>query len=218
MYCRSWIKLWRESFLRRMKTTDLTALIIFVRNPIYGKVKTRLAKDIGDDNALKVYYSLLKHTLNITQPINCSKFVYYADEVTYQDIWDIPGYSKRLQEGNDLGERMYHAMKDAFDSGFTKVLIVGSDCFQIKTEIIEKAIVLLNHYSAVLGPAIDGGYYLLALANLIPDLFFNKAWSTDQVSQQTISDFNRIGISYDLLEELNDIDDGSDLEDYIINN
>jgi rSAM/selenodomain-associated transferase 1 len=189
-----------------------------VRNPIYGKVKTRLAKDIGDDNALKVYYSLLKHTLNITQPINCSKFVYYADEVTYQDIWDIPGYSKRLQEGNDLGERMYHAMKDAFDSGFTKVLIVGSDCFQIKTEIIEKAIVLLNHYSAVLGPAIDGGYYLLALANLIPDLFFNKAWSTDQVSQQTISDFNRIGISYDLLEELNDIDDGSDLEDYIINN
>jgi len=210
--------LWRESFLRRMKTTDLTALIIFVRNPIYGKVKTRLAKDIGDDNALKVYYSLLKHTLNITQPINCSKFVYYADEVTYQDIWDIPGYSKRLQEGNDLGERMYHAMKDAFDSGFTKVLIVGSDCFQIKTEIIEKAIVLLNHYSAVLGPAIDGGYYLLALANLIPDLFFNKAWSTDQVSQQTISDFNRIGISYDLLEELNDIDDGSDLEDYIINN
>jgi len=201
-----------------MKTNDLTALIIFVRNPIYGKVKTRLAKDIGDEKALKVYHLLLEHTLNITQPLNCSKFVYYADEVYDQDIWDSPDYTKRLQKGNDLGERMYHSMKDAFDAGFKKVLIVGSDCLQLKTEILDDAIVMLDQNTAVLGPAIDGGYYLLALTNLIPDLFYNKAWSTDQVAKQTIADFIRLGISYDLLEELNDIDDASDLEDnFIIN-
>lgn len=195
-----------------MKTTDLTALIIFVRNPIYGKVKTRLAKDIGDEKALKVYHLLLKHTLNVTQPLNCSKFVYYADEVHDQDIWNSLGYTKRLQKGNDLGERMYHSMKEAFDLGFKKVLIVGSDCFQLKTEILDDAILMLDQNTAVLGPAIDGGYYLLALTSLVPDLFYNKAWSTDQVAKQTIADFIRLGISYYLLEELNDIDDASDLD------
>lgn len=200
-----------------MRTTDLTALIIFVRNPIYGKVKTRLAKDIGDKKALQVYHLLLNHTLDITQPLKCSKFVYYSDEVNDQDIWDNKGYIKRLQNGNDLGKRMYYAIKELFDSGFTKVLIIGSDCLQLKTEILEEAIFMLDQNSAVLGPAIDGGYYLLGLTSLIPDLFVNKEWSTDKVAQQTLDDFVRLGISYDLLEELNDIDDASDLEkDFIV--
>lgn len=200
-----------------MRTTDLTALIIFVRNPIYGKVKTRLAKDIGDKKALQVYHLLLNHTLDITQPLKCSKFVYYSDEVNDQDIWDNKGYIKRLQNGKDLGKRMYYAIKELFDSGFTKVLIIGSDCLQLKTEILEEAIFMLDQNSAVLGPAIDGGYYLLGLTSLIPDLFVNKEWSTDKVAQQTLDDFVRLGISYDLLEELNDIDDASDLEkDFIV--
>ena len=201
-----------------MKTTDLTALIIFVRNPIYGKVKTRLAKDIGDENALKVYHLLLGHTLSITQPLKCSKFVYYADEINNQDIWDNQDYLKRLQKGNDLGERMYHAMKDSFDEGFSKVLIVGSDCFQLKTEILEEAILMLDQNTAILGPAIDGGYYLLGLSSFIPDLFFNKEWSSEKVAKQTMNDFERLEISYDLLEKLNDIDDASDLEDYFLIN
>jgi rSAM/selenodomain-associated transferase 1 len=199
-----------------MKNIDLTALIIFVRNPIYGKVKTRLAKDIGDEKALKVYHSLLMHTLSITQPLKCSKFVYYADEVNYQDIWGNQSYTKRLQKGNDLGERMYHAMKELFDAGFSKVLIIGSDCFQLKTEILEEAIVMLQQNTAVLGPAIDGGYYLLGLSSLIPQLFVNKAWSSEKVAQQTLDDFKSLMISYVLLEKLNDIDDTSDLEDDFI--
>jgi rSAM/selenodomain-associated transferase 1 len=201
-----------------MKTTDLTALIIFIRNPIYGKVKTRLAKDIGDEKALQVYQLLLNHTLNITKPLKCSKFVYYSDEVSDQDIWDNQNYIKRLQNGNDLGERMYFAMKDLFEAGFTKVLIIGSDCFQLKTEILEEAIIMLDQNSSVLGPAIDGGYYLLGLTSLIPDLFFNKEWSSEKVAQQTMDDFVRLGISYDFLEELNDIDDATDLEDWFIYN
>jgi rSAM/selenodomain-associated transferase 1 len=201
-----------------MKTTDLTALIIFVRNPIYGKVKTRLAKDIGDEMALQVYQLLLNHTLDITKSLKCNKFVYYADEVSDQDIWDNKGYVKRLQNGNDLGERMYYAMKDLFDAGFTKVLIIGSDCFQLKTEILEDAIIMLDQNSAVLGPAIDGGYYLLGLTSMIPDLFVNKEWSSEKVAQQTMDNFVRLGISYGLLEELNDIDDATDLENGFIYN
>ena len=201
-----------------MKTTDLTALIIFVRNPIFGKVKTRLAKDIGDEKALQVYQLLLNHTLDITRPLKCSKFVYYADDIHDQDIWDNQGYIKRLQIGNDLGERMYYAMKDLFDAGFTKVLIIGSDCFELKTEILEEAIIMLDQNPSVLGPAIDGGYYLLGLTSLIPDLFFNKEWSSEKVAQQTMDDFVRLGISYDLLEELNDVDDTTDLEDGFLYN
>jgi len=200
-----------------MKTTDLTALIIFVRNPIYGKVKTRLAKDIGDENALKVYQLLLKHTLSITQPLECSKFVFYADEINTKDIWENQGYLKRMQKGNDLGERMFHATKELFDADYKKVLIIGSDCFQLKTEILEEAILMLDQNTAVLGPAIDGGYYLLGLTSLIPDLFFNKEWSSEMVAEQTKDDFVRLQISFDLLEELNDIDDASDLEDDFIN-
>jgi len=201
-----------------MKTTDLTALIIFVRNPILGKVKTRLAKDIGDVKALQVYHLLVKHTLDITQPLKCSKFVYYADEVNDQDIWDNQDYIKRLQNGNDLGERMYFAMNELFIAGFKKVLIIGSDCLQLKTEILEEAIIRLDQNSAVLGPAIDGGYYLLGLTSIISDLFINKEWSSEKVAQQTLNDFIRLGISFGLLEELNDIDDASDLGDISIFN
>lgn len=201
-----------------MKTNDLTALIIFIRNPILGKVKSRLAKDIGDEKALQVYHLLLKHTLHITQPLKCSKFIYYADEVNNQDIWDKKDYIKRLQNGNDLGERMYFAMKDLFDAGFKKVLIIGSDCLEIKTEILEEAIIRLDQNSAVLGPAIDGGYYLLGLTYLISDLFVNKEWSSEKVAQQTLDDFVRLGISYGLLKELNDIDVASDLgDDFMFN-
>lgn len=201
-----------------MKTNDLTALIIFIRNPILGKVKSRLAKDIGDEKALQVYHLLLKHTLHITQTLKCSKFIYYADEVNNQDIWDKKDYIKRLQNGNDLGERMYFAMKDLFDAGFKKVLIIGSDCLEIKTEILEEAIIRLDQNSAVLGPAIDGGYYLLGLTSLISDLFVNKEWSSEKVAQQTLDDFVRLGISYGLLKELNDIDVASDLgDDFMFN-
>ncbi len=190
-----------------------TALVIFVRNPISGQVKTRLAKDIGDERALEIYLQLLQHTLEITRGLSFRKFIYYADEVSDYDLWSVPGYTKRKQNGNDLGERMLNSFKELFDQGFTRIVIIGSDCLQLKTETLEEAVALLESNAAVIGPARDGGYYLLGLTKFYPDLFIDKPWSTDLVFAKTIADFNQQGISYALLEELSDIDDSTDLEE-----
>lgn len=190
-----------------------TALVIFVRNPISGQVKTRLAKDIGDERALEIYLHLLQHTLEITRGLSFRKFIYYADEVSDYDLWSVPGYTKRKQNGNDLGERMHNSFKELFDQGFTRIIIIGSDCLQLKTETLEEAVALLESNAAVIGPASDGGYYLLGLTKFYPDLFINKPWSTDKVFAKTIDDLINQGISYALLEELSDIDDSTDLEE-----
>lgn len=190
-----------------------TALVIFVRNPISGQVKTRLAKDIGDERALAIYLQLLQHTLEITRGLSFRKFIYYADEVSDYDLWSVPGYTKRKQNGNDLGERMLNSFKELFDQGFTRIIIIGSDCLQLKTETLEEAVALLESNNAVIGPASDGGYYLLGLTRFYPDLFTNKPWSTDKVFAKTIDDFINHGISYALLDELSDIDDVTDLEE-----
>jgi len=195
-----------------MCALSTTALVIFVRNPISGKVKTRLAKDIGDERALEIYLQLLHHTLEITRSLSFRKFIYYADEVSDYDLWSVPGYTKRKQNGNDLGERMLNSFKELFDQGFTRIILIGSDCLQLKTNTLEEAVTLLDSNTSVIGPASDGGYYLLGLNKLFPDLFVNKPWSTDQVFAKTIDDFINNGISYALLEELSDIDDATDLE------
>lgn len=196
-----------------MTMLSTTALVIFVRNPILGQVKTRLAKDIGDERAHAIYLQLLQHTLEITRGLSFRKFIYYADEVSDYDLWSVPGYTKRKQNGNDLGERMLNSFKELFDQGFTRIIIIGSDCLQLKTETLEEAVALLESNNAVIGPASDGGYYLLGLTKFYPGLFTNKPWSTDQVFAKTIADFNQQGISYALLEELSDIDDSTDLEE-----
>jgi rSAM/selenodomain-associated transferase 1 len=196
-----------------MTMLSSTALVIFVRNPILGQVKTRLAKDIGDERALAIYLQLLEHTLKITRSLSFRKFIYYADEVSDYDLWSVPGYTKRMQSGTNLGERMLNSFKELFEQGFTRIVIIGSDCLQLQAENLQEAVTLLESNTAVIGPASDGGYYLLGLTKLYPELFVNKPWSTNQVLTKTIDDFNNQGISYALLEELSDIDDITDLEE-----
>lgn len=195
-----------------MKDKDLIALIIFVRNPVLGKVKTRLAKDIGDEKALEIYKLLLNHTFEITKDLDCHKFIYYADEIASIDVWDSEVFSKRIQFGDDLGARMYNAIRELFEEGFNKVIIIGSDCLELSSAILEEAIIHLNQNDAVIGPAQDGGYYLLALNSLCPELFRNKIWSSKYVYESTIQDFIRLSKSYHTLPKLNDIDNASDLE------
>lgn len=189
-----------------------TALIIFVRHPKLGKVKTRLATVIGNEKALSVYQLLLQHTRQITLPLNCRKFIYYTDGIPEHDSWTDPGYTKRLQFGDDLGQRMANAFEELFEQGFKKVLIIGSDCYQLQTDIIEEAIELVNTYETVIGPTFDGGYYLLGMKHFIPELFKDKAWSTDRVCKQTIEDLNCLSQSFILLNRLHDVDKAADLK------
>ena len=185
------------------------ALIIFVRNLVLGKVKTRLAADIGNEKALQVYEHLLEHTHSITKNLAVTKLVYYADDINEDDLWN--GFEKRLQQGNDLGERMQDTFKHLFNEGYSKVCIIGSDCYELNNNIIETAFEKLDNADVVIGPVMDGGYYLLGCNKLIPEFFINKAWSTETVFADTLKDASALKLSIQQLPVLNDIDDEKDL-------
>lgn len=190
-----------------MKTN---ALLIFTRNPELGKVKTRLAKTIGNEKALTVYKDLLLHTRNETQAIDCDKFVFYDSEIVDNDIWSGTSYQKKLQSNGDLGQRMHEAFKTLFEMGYSNCIIVGSDLFDLKAIIIETAFKELLNYEVLIGPAEDGGYYLLGLKKDDYAIFQNKDWGTASVFKATMRDLEnkKVGI----LDTLNDIDTFEDLE------
>jgi len=187
-------------------------LIIFTRNPELGKVKSRLAADIGKENALEVYIKLLEHTKNVVSQVNCTKMLGYSVKVRTEDSWDNTTFNKFQQKGEDLGIRMQNAFATAFKNGHNKVLIVGSDLLDLKVSHIEDAFTALENNDVVIGPAQDGGYYLLGMNALTNDVFVNKNWGTETVYQDTINDLKDQKIH--LLETLNDIDYASDLESY----
>lgn len=186
-------------------------LIIFVKNPVLGKVKTRLAADIGDERALEVYEQLLKITRNEAAKANCTRHVFYSDEIV-SDAWDDDSFNKFVQEGSDLGERMNNAFEQVFALGARKAIIIGSDCPGLTTEIIENSFCVLDEHDVAIGPAKDGGYYLLGMKKQLPFLFEGKKWSTDSVLSETIHDLKENRLSYGMLIELSDLDTVKDLD------
>jgi uncharacterized protein len=186
-------------------------LIIFVKNPELGKVKTRLAQTIGNEQALDIYLQLLANTQTISSKVAANRAVYYTDFIATNDLWPENQFRKYVQTGHDLGERMKNAFATAFAEGFQKVVIIGSDCPQLTTVHIQQAFSQLTKYEVVIGPAVDGGYYLLGMSKLIPELFANKVWSSAEVLAQTIADIERLKLSYSCLETLRDIDTAEDL-------
>ncbi len=186
-----------------------TAIIIFVRNPILGKVKTRLAATMGDENALAVYKHLLQHTKEITVDLPVKKFVFYADGVTANDLWN--GYEKCLQNGKDLGERMRNAFEWVLEKGYDKIIIIGSDCFELDEKKILAAFLKLNEYDVVIGPATDGGYYLLGMQSPFKNMFENITWSSDGVFDETLKQIQQKKLSVHILPTLNDVDEEKDI-------
>ena len=185
-------------------------IIVFVRNPELGKVKTRLSKTIGDQGALKTYILLLKHTESVLHKVSSEKVVYYSEEIQKNDLWDDARYQKKLQKGVDLGARMQNAFDTAFKDSYEKVVIVGSDLFDLRASHIENAFKYLENHDVVLGPSLDGGYYLLGMKKLHSAVFKNKQWGTDTVFGSTIKNLQKQNVK--LLEALNDIDTFEDLE------
>ena len=185
-------------------------IIVFVRNPELGKVKTRLAKTIGDKDALKIYTILLKHTESVLHKVSSDKVVYYSKEIQNNDLWDNALYQKKLQKGADLGARMQNAFETAFKDTYEKVVIVGSDLFDLNPNHIKEAFTALENHEVVLGPSLDGGYYLLGMKKMNPTVFKNKQWGTDSVLESTLKNLNQQNVK--LLEALNDIDTFEDLK------
>ena len=185
-------------------------IIVFVRTPELGKVKTRLAKAIGDQAALTIYKLLLKHTATVLHELSFDKVVYYSEKIENNDFWKASLFEKKLQKGADLGERMQQAFETAFDRGYKKVLIIGSDLFELTSTLIISALEALETYDISIGPSLDGGYYLLGMKELHPAVFKNKKWGTDSVLENTLQDLKQQNVK--LLEALNDIDTFEDLK------
>lgn len=186
-------------------------LIIFFRNPALGKVKTRLAKTLGDARALAVYIHLAAHTKNITENLEANKAVYYSHHVDTEDNWDNFTYKKFLQTGENLGERMANAFREGFRSGYKSICIIGTDCLELTTQVIDEAFTSLQGCDVVIGPATDGGYYLLGMKSFHPEFFENKQWSTSVVRKETIRDCNAKGLLCHQLVLLSDVDEAKDL-------
>ncbi len=185
------------------------ALIIFVRNPVLGKVKTRLAATIGNEKTLMLYNHLLQHTHAITKNLTVAKFVYYADYINEDDLWN--GNEKRLQQGDDLGERMKNAFTELFDAGFKNICIIGSDCYELTSNILADAFEKLKTADIVAGPVTDGGYYILGMNKPVTDFFINKEWSTGTVFGDTLKDAAALNFTLHQLPLLQDIDTEDDL-------
>lgn len=194
-----------------MPISEYCRLIVFMKNPELGRVKTRLAKTVGAQMALDVYNYLLEKTRNATQDLKCNKAVYYSKFVDQDDDWSNDVFDKFVQKGEDLGKRMWNAFSEAFDQGFERVMIIGSDCPQLTQEIIEMGFDLLENVDFVIGPAKDGGYYLLGMKTPFKMLFEDKEWSTDSVFEDTIMDIVTAGKKYAKLPMLADLDDAYDL-------
>ena len=179
-------------------------LLIFTRNPELGKTKTRLAKTVGDETALEIYKFLLEKTRDISSKVTSDKAVYYSIKIRENDIWDSSIYQKHQQIGEDLGIRMLNAFKNGFEAGYEKVMIIGSDLYDLTSENIETAFDELNNNDLVIGPAEDGGYYLLGMNSLHSTIFKNKNWGTETVRKDTLSDLKDKKVK--LLAFKNDID------------
>jgi len=186
-------------------------LILFVKNKELGKVKTRLAKTIGNEKALFIYKALLQHTFRVAGQVSALRKVYYSNFIDSNDEFEGDLFEKRIQVDSDLGMKMYAAFKESFGEQAEQVVLIGSDCYEINTEIIENAFKSLENNDYVLGPAKDGGYYLIGMRKLNKSIFENMIWSTENVLLDTILTIKSQDKSYFLLPTLTDVDEEKDL-------
>lgn len=183
-------------------------VIVFVKNIKLGTVKTRLAKTIGDIGAFEVYSELVKITEQATEQLDIDKRIYFSNTVV-DTKWK--NDFKTVQNGTDLGERMLNAFKDGFESGYKRIVLIGSDLPDINETYITKGVEALNENNVVFGPAEDGGYYLVGLSKIEESIFINKPWSQSNLLNETLKELQKLNVSVDTLEPLNDIDTYEDL-------
>ena len=175
---------------------------------VVGKVKTRLAKSIGDEAALQVYREMVAITEKATHNNDADIQVYYSTKVE-SNTWTRA--TKKIQRGNDLGEKMLNAFSDGFSEGYKNIVLIGSDLPDMSASILNQAFNQLKNKSVVFGPAEDGGYYLVGLSALESNIFENKPWSKSHLLSTTLQELKDQRVEFSLLDTLNDIDTYEDL-------
>ncbi len=196
------------------------AIIVFIKNPVLGKVKTRLAATVGNERALEIYHTLMHHTMSITNHLEVDKYLFYSDFVDENDIWHNDKYLKSIQHQTlDLGLKMASAFGITLQNKHKKALIIGSDCFELNNEIIKEAYSKLSENEVVIGPAYDGGYYLIGFnfeeigkrcEEVFEKIFLGKEWSHEQVCQEAKDACSQLNLKCFQLLTLTDVDEEKD--------
>ena len=191
-------------------------LIVFSRYPEPGKTKTRLASVLGVEGAARLQREMAEHALTRARPLTAGRPVglevhYEGGSAGRMAEWLGPGLAYRPQVGGDLGARMEYAFAEAFRTGAEKVVLVGTDCPGITTTILRSALNLLGLFDLVLGPARDGGYYLIGLRRQAPELFRDLPWGTATVAARTLETAAKQGLRAVTVDSLVDVDRPEDL-------
>lgn len=196
------------------------ALVVFAKAPVVGQVKTRLIGALTPEEATELYVCFLQDTFAVMEAVQeereqLSLVLCYtpADEIEAFEAADLEGCLMLAQRGQELGERLHNCLADLFDAGFHSIVILGADCPTLPDEIVVEAFVqLATQPSIVIGPSADGGYYLIGLNQLYPELFARIDWGSETVFAQTEARATALNLSVSRLPEWNDVDTPSDLE------
>ncbi len=188
-------------------------LIVFTRYPEPGKTKTRLIPALGEVGAAKLQRQMTEYTLSLVKTIShlSTEVRFAGGNVQLMRDWLGSELIYQAQGEGELGVRMARSLSSALQSGATQVIIIGTDCPSLNAEILTTAFHQLQQHDLVLGPAMDGGYYLIGLQRLIPELFINIDWGTAQVLAQTVKIAQDLNLSIFYLPHLADIDRPEDL-------
>jgi rSAM/selenodomain-associated transferase 1 len=201
--------------IRRSVKLDDRCLLFFVKNPEKGKVKSRLAAVIGGDSAVRLYKNLVAQMLSTLEKGTFSLYICFFPKNAQKSTKNWLGTEYRYipQNGKDLGERMRNGFIGAFQMGFKRVVLIGSDIPDLPLGFIREAFASLKKKDVVIGPAYDGGYYLIGFKDktFSPQVFERIAWGTQNVFDETIKKLKRFRRAVHTLPYQRDIDTAEDL-------
>jgi hypothetical protein len=198
--------------------TNVPVVALFVRIPVPGQVKTRLAADLGDENACRLYHAMVTDVLGAIRSSGLPMYLFYdgSDLSHLPKAWQNAACRVIAQQGEGLGERMAAAFQQCFAENNSSVILVGSDIPGLSAGMLGQAAQVLQTCDAVITPVVDGGYCLLALKSETyhPELFHDIPWSTDRVFRATRAAFRKNRLEACVLATLQDIDTLDDLRHF----
>ena len=192
-----------------------SALILFLKYPKPGEIKTRLTVTLGDDLGYQLYLCFLKDIAAMTHQVNAQTVIVYSGPAN-ASFPDFPGIQCIEQRGSDIGQRMFFAMQDVFAQGFERLVLMGSDIPDLQAGLINDAFEILRSVDIVLGPSTDGGYYLVGVNrnSLSRSMFSGIPWSTARVFSETLKRIAEAELASAELQPWSDIDDFDDLKQF----
>jgi len=193
-----------------------SCILVFIKLPETGNVKSRLARDLNEKTVLRIYKNFVIDLLNTLKKGEYQYIIAFSPHDAGEQITKWLGKRQLYipQRGSDLGERMMNAFRAAFSKGFSNTILIGSDIPDLSYTLIDQALRLKDH-EAVIGPSYDGGYYLIGFRrdSFLPQIFEGIPWGTSTVFEQTMEIFHKNGYKVHTLPVLRDVDTIDDLRD-----